>query len=102
MTTIYVYGCEATYAGHGDFEWESPAVGARHKLILFLAQEQEHSSADMAQAEIARFGFVDIDIGAGQPIHIESLNLPRMQAFHRHYEGALSEGNSLVWYPAEP
>lgn len=101
MTTIYLYGGEATYAGHCDFEWEAPTVGAKHKLILFLAQKEEISRDDIAKAEIARFGFVDIDIGAGRPIHVESLNDPRTQAFHRHYEGALDEGTSLVWYPQE-
>ena len=43
MTKIYVYGGEATYSGHCDFEWQAPTLGARHKLILFLAQDEDES-----------------------------------------------------------
>ncbi|XAH25227.1 hypothetical protein AAFF27_08550 [Xylophilus sp. GW821-FHT01B05] len=98
-TAIYLYGAEATYDGCGDFEWESPALGARHKLILFLPQSDRTSREDLAASELARFGFVNISLLAGQPIDVESLNDPRMHAFKKHYEGAFSEGSSLVWYP---
>ncbi|AOS78694.1 hypothetical protein Q5W_06790 [Hydrogenophaga sp. PBC] len=99
MTKIYLYGGEATYAGHCDFEWQAPRLGARHKLILFLAQDENESREDIARSELARFGFTDFDMGTGRPIDVESLNDPRMHAFRRHYEGALDEGCSLVWYP---
>jgi hypothetical protein len=99
MTMIYLYGVEATYAGACDFEWQAPALGARHKAILFLAQESDSSQEDRAASELARFGFVELQIGVGRPIEVESLNDPRMHAFRQHYEGALAEGCSLVWYP---
>lgn len=99
MTKIYLYGAEATYAGHCDFEWRAPTPGGRHKVILFLAQDDETSQGDRATSELTRFGFVDLQIGAGRPIQVESLNDPRMSAFRSHYEGALAEGCSLVWYP---
>jgi hypothetical protein len=99
MTMIYLYGVEATYAGGCDFEWQAPAVGGRHKAILFMAQESDSSQEDRAASELARFGFVELQIGAGRPIEVESLNDPRMHAFRQHYEGALAEGCSLVWYP---
>ena len=99
MTKIYLYGGEATYAGRCDFEWQAPRLGDRHKLILFLAQDEDESREDMATSELARFGFVEIDIGVGRPIQAESLNDSSMQAFRRHYEGALEEGCSVVWYP---
>jgi len=49
--------------------------------------------------QLARFGFVELDVGRGRPIQVESLNDPSMHAFRRHYEGALDEGCSVVWYP---
>lgn len=99
LIKIYAYGAEATYRGGGDVEWNSPAPGARHKLMLFLAQDDEVSREDKAASELAEFGFVDFDIAAGRPIVVESLNDPRMEAFRVHYEGALANGSSLVWYP---
>ncbi|SEK73675.1 hypothetical protein SAMN05518845_102564 [Variovorax sp. YR750] len=99
MTQIYLYGVEATYAGGCDFEWQAPTVGGRHKVILFLAQDDETSREDRATSELARFGFVELHVGAGRPIEVESLNDPRMHVFKKHYEGALVEGCSLVWYP---
>jgi hypothetical protein len=99
MTKIYIYGAEATYVGGCDFEWEAPALGGKHKVILFLAQEDDVSREDKATSELARFGFIELRVGAGRPIEVESLNDPRMHAFKKHYEGALSEGCSLVWYP---
>ncbi|MET3918843.1 hypothetical protein ABID97_005674 [Variovorax sp. OAS795] len=99
MTKIYVYGAEATYAGEGDYEWEAPTLGATHRLMLFLAQEENISREDKATSELARFGFIEVHVAAGRPIEVESLNDPRMHAFKKHYEGALSEGSSLVWYP---
>lgn len=99
MTKIYLYGAEATYAGSCDFEWQAPAPGGRHKVILFLAQEEEASHEHKAASELTRFGFVNLQVGAGRPIQVESLNDPRMSAFRSHYEGALADGCSLVWYP---
>jgi hypothetical protein len=99
MTRIYLYGVEATYGGGCDFEWQAPSLGGRHKLILFLAQSDETSREDKAAAELARLGFMDLHIGVGRPLEVESLNDPRMHAFKEHYEGALADGYSLVWYP---
>lgn len=99
MITIYVYGVEATFGGSPEFEWSSPTTGARHKAILFLAQDADHSQTERAKLELARFGFVDIEVGSGRPIHVESLNDPEMSTFRKHYEGAIEEGCSLVWYP---
>ncbi|QIL79405.1 hypothetical protein G7047_05405 [Diaphorobacter sp. HDW4A] len=99
MTKIFLYGAEATYAGHCDFEWHAPALGDRHKVILFLAQDEETSQEDKATSELTRFGFVDLQIKAGRPIQVESLNDLRMNSFRTHYAGALAEGCSLVWYP---
>lgn len=98
-TTVYLYSGSGTFAGTGVFEWNSPAVGSSHKFILFIAQEVEEPQADRALHELARFGFTKAQVGAGKPIMVEVLNEPQMQAFQKHYEGALAEGCSIVWYP---
>jgi len=99
MTTVYLYGCVGNFAGTGEFQWESPSIGSTHKFILFLAQEADSSQEENAARESARFGFSEVQVGVGKPIHVESLNEPQMHAFQKHYEGALVEGCSIVWYP---
>jgi hypothetical protein len=99
MTTIYLYGGTGKYAGTETFEWNSPVVGSTHKFILFLAQEVDEPQDSVARGELTKFGFSEVQIGAGKPIAVEALNDPQMQAFHKHYEGALAEGCSIVWYP---
>lgn len=99
MTTVYLYCGSGTFAGTGDFEWHSPAVGSSHKFILFVTQEVDEPQPELALGELERFGFVEVQIGVGKPILVEVLNEPQMQAFQKHYEGALAEGCSIVWYP---
>ncbi|MNV66552.1 hypothetical protein D3C71_1593100 [compost metagenome] len=99
MVRVYVYGAEATYSGVCDFEWDAPAVGGRHKLMLFLAQSEDVPREEDAASELAKFGFVDLRLWEGRPVDVEALNDPRMHAFRKHYEGAFEEGCSIVWYP---
>ena len=96
---VYIYGCEGEFTGKADFHWESPQVGDAHKFMLFLAQDEDAPCINLAMQEIIKFGFSDVQISTAQPIAVEALNDPRMAAFKRHYEGALNEGSSLVWYP---
>jgi hypothetical protein len=99
LTTVYVYLGEATYTGSRAFEWHSPEVGARHKLMLFLAQATDESQPSVATRELGRFGFTKAELAPGKAILVESLNAPKMQAFQKHYEEALDAGSSIVWYP---
>lgn len=99
MPTIFVYLAEATYRGPSEFSWHNPDVGARHKLMLFLAQTANASSESEANRELSRFGFAEAQLQPGKPIAVESLNAPNMRAFHKHYEEALAEGSSIMWYP---
>jgi hypothetical protein len=94
-----LYPGEATYTGTCDFKWSSPEVGARHKLILFLSQAEGEPQQALAFQEISRFGFGQVVLKPGKPISVEALNEPKMQAFQKHYEGALDAGSSIVWYP---
>jgi len=98
MQHVFIYAGSGQFAG-GDFEWQSPALGATHRFMLFLAQDQEEPMQHAAWAEVARFGFREVDLREGRRIVVEALNDPSMHVFQKHYEGALAEGASLVWYP---
>ena len=99
MKTVYLYGGQAKFAGAPGVDWNSPEAGSTHKFILFVAQEEDAPQPEAAKHELARLGFIECQIGAGKPISVESLNEPQMRVFQKHYEGAFSEGSSLVWYP---
>jgi hypothetical protein len=99
VKTVYVYLCEATYIGECAFEWHSPEVGARHKLMLFLSQAADEPQDSLARQELGRFGFAQVDLVSGKAIFVESLNAAKMQVFQKHYEEALDTGSSIVWYP---
>jgi hypothetical protein len=99
LTTVYVYLGEATYTGERAFEWHSPEVGARHKLMLFLAQDADEPMQGVATRELGRFGFAQAELAQGKAILVESLNAEKMMAFRKHYEEALEAGSSIVWYP---
>jgi len=99
MTTIVLYGGEGAFAEGGAYEWEGPEAGSTRRFILFLAQDDAVSHEELALGELKRYGFHDARIVAGKPIAVEALNTPSMQAFRRHYEGAIEEGSSIVWYP---
>lgn len=96
---VYIYGCEGEFTGEADFQWESPKAGNAHKFMLFLAQGNDAPCINLAMQEIIKFGFSDVQINTAKPIAVEALNDTRMEAFKRHYESALKEGSSLVWYP---
>jgi len=99
MTMVYLYGGTAKYSGEGAFEWRSPDIGSTHKFILFMAYTSDEVHQDAALRELGRYGFTEVQVNQGRPIAVEVLNEPQMHAFQKHYEGALAEGSSLVWYP---
>jgi hypothetical protein len=99
MKRVYLYGGSGKFAGSSAYDWNCPSIGSTHKLILFLAQDSDTPQQEIAERELSDFGFCEIQIGIGKPIDVEALNEPQMQAFQRHYEGAIAEGCSLVWYP---
>ena len=99
MKTVYLYGGMAKFAGTGHFEWNCPVIGSTHKFILFISQNINELQESKALDELTKFGFSEVNLGIGKPISVDALNEPRMQAFQKHYDGALAEGCSIVWYP---
>jgi hypothetical protein len=99
LKTVMLYPGSARFAGTTNFDWASPTVGSTHRFILFFAQDDSVPDHDVAERELQSLGFSEIDLGEGRRIDVESLNDPKMAAFRRHYEGAFTEGSSLVWYP---
>lgn len=99
MKTVILYPGSARFVGAESFGWASPAIGSTHRFMLFLAQNNGLLNHDAAEREAESFGFSEVELGEGRKIDVESLNDPAMAAFRGHYEGALSEGSSLVWYP---
>ena len=99
MKTVILYPGSARFSGTASFDWASPTIGSAHRFILFLAQSDSEPDYDVAKREVESFGFSEIDLSEGRKIDVESLNDPNMAAFRRHYEGAFTEGSSLVWYP---
>lgn len=97
---VFLYGGRGKYIGAGPrVIWDSPPVGGVHAFILFLAQAEREADRAVAIAQARRFGFSDLELGIGKPLDVEALNVPQMRGFQKHYEDALSEGVSLVWYP---
>ena len=99
MKTVILYPGLARFAGTASFDWASPTVGSTHRFILFLAQNDSVPDLDAGKREVESFGFSEIDLDEGRKIDVESLNDPKMAVFRQHYEGAFTEGSSLVWYP---
>lgn len=99
MKTVILYPGSARFAGTAHFNWASPTVGSSHRFILFLAQSDGAPNHDVAKREVESFGFSEIDLNEGRQIDVESLNDPKMAVFREPYEGAFTEGSSLVWYP---
>ena len=99
MLTVYLYQGEGTFTGKRGFDWNSPELGDRHKFILFLAQESCKAEQERAWEKVSEYGFDEVELGEGKPILVESMNEPQMRVFGQYYEGAIDEGDSLVWYP---
>jgi len=99
LKTVILYPGSGRFTGKTSFDWASPIVGSTHRFILFLAQSDSIPDLNAAKCEVELFGFLEVELGEGRKIDVESMNDPNMAAFRRHYEGAFAEGSSLVWYP---
>ncbi len=96
---VMIYGFSGRYTGNGVFEWDAPSIGARHRAMLFLLQEDERDAFDLALAECIRFGFDEIqDLRCGR-MQVDALNSEAYRGFSVFYEEALEAGSALLYYP---
>ncbi|MDR2958681.1 MAG: hypothetical protein LBV10_03990 [Stenotrophomonas sp.] len=96
---VMIYGFSGRYTGNGAFEWDAPSIGARHRAMLFLPQEDERDAFDLALAECIRFGFDGIqDLRCGR-MQVDALNCEAYRGFSVFYEEALEAGSALLYYP---
>ena len=94
-----IYGFSGSYTGNVAFEWDAPSIGARHRAMLFLLQDEERDAFDLALAECARFGFDEIqDLRCGR-MQVDALNTDAYRGFAGFYEEALETGSALLYYP---
>ena len=99
MKKVFIYKFKGTYSGASEYDYHAPEKGQNHTGLIFIAQENDAVSISIAEEEIRRFGFVDIENLDGRPMSVESLNTHLSRGFTGFYEEALSEGSSLVYYP---
>ncbi len=96
VVKVLLYLCEGTYTGASAHSYTAPRPGPARRFILFLRQMTEAPSVADAVSEAARFGFSPITVLNMGPMAPEALN--STPAFSKHYEEALTNGSSLVWY----
>ena len=97
-TIVYIYPARGRFRG-GEYKWNSPMPGARHEFMLFLRQAEDEPKQKEALAEIARYGFIDVQfIAQGRLLNVEMLGVPELANFRSNYEDALRDGASLAWY----
>lgn len=99
MTVIVIYGFTGTYKGSGEYEWNHPELGARHKCMLFFRQADDSNQYVAALAECERYGFTEIEDMRVGKFRIDALNTDLYRGFAPFYEDALQEGSALVFYP---
>ncbi|MDV9041099.1 hypothetical protein [Stenotrophomonas sp. RAC2] len=96
---MMIYGFSGRYTGNAAFEWDAPSIGARHRAMLFLLQDEERDAFDLALAECTRFGFDEIqDLRCGR-MQVDALNTDTYRGFAGFYEEALETGSALLYYP---
>lgn len=94
-----VYGFEGTYTGRSEYEWNHPEEGATHKCMLFLKQAVELDDFIGAKEICERYGFGEVkDLRCGR-LQTEALNTDLYRGFAPFYEGALSDGHTILFYP---
>lgn len=99
MKTVVVYGFEGLFTGNPEYEYETPELGARHKCMLFVAQDSEEGQYERALSECAKYGFSEVAFSGCGALQVEVLSTDQYRGFAGFYEEALEMGNALVYYP---
>ena len=85
--------CDAKFTGNTPVNYTAPpAVGDVRRCILLLRDES------IVVADVMKgLGWETLAV-ASRPIAAEDFNAPEMAPFRQHYDVALKDGHSLVWY----
>jgi hypothetical protein len=96
---IFCYRFQGLFCGEAEYEYRYPLEDYTYKCILFLQQESDIDELELATKECSKYGFLKITELKGNPLKVETMNLPAMQKFVSHYEEAIEEGSALAIYP---
>jgi hypothetical protein len=99
MSQVMLYLCEGEFVGKPVYDYHHPVPGAVHSFLLFLRQTTAESSMEKAEQESVKYGFSRVTVKKSNLLSVEAMNTDAYKGFSGHYEEALSEGSSIVWYP---
>jgi|SRR5471030_2538983 hypothetical protein len=99
MDTVMIYGFRGEYLGKTEYEYNAPEIGAVHKCMLFLSQNEPNANYEDALAECKKYGFGNVQITGAGPLKVDVLTTDQFSGFTVFYEEALNEGSALVYYP---
>jgi hypothetical protein len=99
MKTVIIYGFQGRFNGKSEYAYTYPEIGAIHKCMLFVAQQDQGLNFENAIKEGLRYGFSDMENLKGNPLKVEILNTETYRGFSSFYEEAIERGSSLVYYP---
>lgn len=99
MVVIYVYGFTGKYTGRPEYDYSHPELGATHKCMLFLRQDEDSDQFSLAEAESRKYGFGEFTFARAGKLDTDALNTDAFRRFADFYEEALEDGSALVFYP---
>ena len=91
---VLMFMCDAKFTGEAQVRYAAPPeVESVHRCILLVRE----SEAGRVSEILKGLGWEPIST-ASRPLAPEDLDAPEMAAFRQHYDAALKDGHSLVWY----
>jgi hypothetical protein len=91
---VLMYLCDVKFSGATAVRYEkAPKAGAAYRCVLLVRE----SEAGRINEILKELGWEPVGV-ASRPFDSDSLKEPSMQPFRQHYDAALKDGHSLVWY----
>jgi len=86
--------CDAKFTGETAVRYSAPPeVGSVHRCIVLVRESERERLTEF----LKQLGWESLS-SASRPFDPETLNEPSMEPFRQHYDAALRDGHSLVWY----
>jgi len=86
--------CDARFTGEAAVRYSSPPeVGSVHRCIVLVRESERERLPEF----LKQLGWESLST-ASRPFDPASLDEPSMEPFRQHYDAALKDGHSLVWY----